>query len=511
MPDFKDTRIRFRKGTESEWSSSNPILASGEPGYDLTNNLLKIGDGETNWSNLTGITGGGGGGGLTQSQVVEIVNSGISGVVDGAPSLLNTLNELANALNDDEEFSTTVLNALADKADSSDIYNAAVEWTANHTLVDGTRYLAGDLVYVGGQIYKAKFDNESLPVTNTTYWMNLGSGYRLNIDGRDIQNIPYPVDSVNGQTGDVELSAGDIDDFNTTVSGLLPVKDIVSGSNISVSSISGIFDISTSGVSLDGHGHTAANISDFNSSVSGLLPVKNITSGSGISVTSVSGIYTVSSIITSVDQAQSLVTTVFNSTGSPIPKFKAVYINGGQGDLPTIALASSNGEGTSSKTYAITYEQIDHMSSGRVIVTGALTGVNTDQFNPTAPAGNVNGTTLWLSTSGNLTITKPSAPYHAVSLGTIVRTHQNAGVVEVKVQNGYELNELHNVKINGVANNDVLVYSSGSQLWESNSKVVFSDNTGITGASGIDNIVKISQAAYDNLSSYDPNTIYFVV
>jgi len=47
--------IQLRKGNSSTWSSQNPILASGEPGYDLTNNILKIGDGITNWNNLTGI------------------------------------------------------------------------------------------------------------------------------------------------------------------------------------------------------------------------------------------------------------------------------------------------------------------------------------------------------------------------------------------------------------------------------------------------------------------------
>lgn len=79
---------------------------------------------------------------------------------------------------------------LNNKANLTDIYNAAVEWTTNHTLVDGTRYLAGDLVYVSGKIYKANFDNESIPVTSALYWTDLGAGYRLNIDGRDIPNIP---------------------------------------------------------------------------------------------------------------------------------------------------------------------------------------------------------------------------------------------------------------------------------------------------------------------------------
>jgi hypothetical protein len=47
--------ITFRKGSESQWSSANPVLASGEPGYDLTNSILKIGDGVSNWASLSGI------------------------------------------------------------------------------------------------------------------------------------------------------------------------------------------------------------------------------------------------------------------------------------------------------------------------------------------------------------------------------------------------------------------------------------------------------------------------
>jgi hypothetical protein len=82
-------------------------------------------------------------------------------------------------------------------------FNAAVPWTANHTLVDGTRYLAGDVVHSGGRIYRAKFDNESLPVTDTVYWQDLGPGNRLNIDGRDIANIPKA--DWNATSGDAEI------------------------------------------------------------------------------------------------------------------------------------------------------------------------------------------------------------------------------------------------------------------------------------------------------------------
>lgn len=44
--------ITIRKGTAAQWSSSNPVLASGEPGYDTTNNIIKIGDGSTAWNSL---------------------------------------------------------------------------------------------------------------------------------------------------------------------------------------------------------------------------------------------------------------------------------------------------------------------------------------------------------------------------------------------------------------------------------------------------------------------------
>jgi hypothetical protein len=47
-----NTKIQLRKGTDSEWNLANPILAVGEPGYDSTNGIIKIGDGITNWNNL---------------------------------------------------------------------------------------------------------------------------------------------------------------------------------------------------------------------------------------------------------------------------------------------------------------------------------------------------------------------------------------------------------------------------------------------------------------------------
>jgi hypothetical protein len=47
-----NSKIQVRKGIASDWNSANPVLASGEPGYDTTNSGLKIGNGSLSWSQL---------------------------------------------------------------------------------------------------------------------------------------------------------------------------------------------------------------------------------------------------------------------------------------------------------------------------------------------------------------------------------------------------------------------------------------------------------------------------
>jgi hypothetical protein len=362
------------------------------------------------------------------------------------------------------DFDTAVSGLLPDT------YDAAVPWTSNHTLIDGTRYLVNDLVYQSGYLYKANYDNESIPVSDPLYWTNVGPGYRLNIDGRDIPNIPYPVTSVNGYSGVVELSTSDLYDFNSSVSGLLPS---VSGSGYAISSFANnIYTISVTGLqpsgnyTIVGHTHASNDITDFSSTVSGLLPVKNIVAGTSVNVSSVSGEYTISVTGVAASSASSLITTCHNLTGSTIPKLSAVYINGGHGNEPTINLAIANSEAGSSKTFGITMEDINFNQSGDVVVVGSLIDVNTNQF------GVVEGTTLYLSpsVSGALTTTKPLAPNHLVSLGKIVRNHNNQGVIQVSVQNGFELGELHNVSTNGSGDNGkFLQYNSASGLWVSSS------------------------------------------
>jgi hypothetical protein len=44
--------IRFRRDTQARWNLVNPVLSSGEPGFETDTGRVKMGDGETAWQDL---------------------------------------------------------------------------------------------------------------------------------------------------------------------------------------------------------------------------------------------------------------------------------------------------------------------------------------------------------------------------------------------------------------------------------------------------------------------------
>ena len=48
----QNKKIQLKRADEQYWNDTNPILETGEPGYNTDKKSFKIGDGETNWSNL---------------------------------------------------------------------------------------------------------------------------------------------------------------------------------------------------------------------------------------------------------------------------------------------------------------------------------------------------------------------------------------------------------------------------------------------------------------------------
>lgn len=154
---------------------------------------------------------------------------------------------------------------------------------------------------------------------------------------------------------------------------------------------------------------------------------------------------------------------VKNTTGSAITKGSAVYVSGSTGDNVLITKAQANSELTSTKTVGLVYADIANDGFGYVVTSGKITGINTS----TAAAGDP----VWLSptTAGGITFgiaNKPVAPNHMVYLGIVVRAHATVGEIEVAVQNGYELDELHNVLIESPADNEVIAWDNATSIWK---------------------------------------------
>lgn len=160
-----------------------------------------------------------------------------------------------------------------------------------------------------------------------------------------------------------------------------------------------------------------------------------------------------------VDSAEKEVLEVRNSSGSSIPKGSVVYINGATGQLPTITLADADTEATSSKTIGLTLDQISNNSNGRIIISGTFTDVDTSAF--------ADGNTLWLSsTAGQMVAnTPPAKPANSVFIGYVAYAHPSNGKIVVVIQNGYEIDELHNVVITSPSQGDVLTYNAVTGIW----------------------------------------------
>jgi hypothetical protein len=143
-----------------------------------------------------------------------------------------------------------------------------------------------------------------------------------------------------------------------------------------------------------------------------------------------------------------------------LSKGQAVYVTGSNGTNMLVGPASNVAESTSSKTFGLTQQALSSNQLGFVVTEGLLAGLNTS----TAQQGDP----VWLGTNGGLIYglaNKPSAPAHLVFIGIVTRVNSNNGEIFVKVQNGFELDELHDVAISNKQNNQVIRYNSTTGQW----------------------------------------------
>ena len=170
---------------------------------------------------------------------------------------------------------------------------------------------------------------------------------------------------------------------------------------------------------------------------------------------------------------------VTNAEATTITKGQPVYAFGGTGDRLTVKLAYNSTDATSAQTVGIVLSSsIASNQKGLIIVNGQLDGLN---IFPTSTWAD--GDAVYLgATAGSVTNVKPVAPNHLVYLGFVTTaSNGSAGRMYVRVQNGYEMQELHNVSAVSPNNNDILKYNTTTSLWETSNALSTKQDT-ITGA-----------------------------
>ncbi len=163
--------------------------------------------------------------------------------------------------------------------------------------------------------------------------------------------------------------------------------------------------------------------------------------------------------LTTLQIGQEQIVMAFNDSGVPLVDGNIVYIKGAQGNRISVGLASNATEGLSSVTIGLVTEPIAVGAEGFITTFGLVRNLNT--------AGLTEGLPIYLGAAvGTYTQIKPIAPAHTVLIGYVIRAHASTGSIFVKVYNGFELDELHDVLITDTQNNQGLFYESATSLWK---------------------------------------------
>jgi len=171
----------------------------------------------------------------------------------------------------------------------------------------------------------------------------------------------------------------------------------------------------------------------------------------------------IDNLISNVNTNSTTKITVKLSEG--VNKGQAVYISEANGTNIIVSKASNNSESTSSKTLGLLETTGVTNAIVNVVTKGFLTGLNTNSATI--------GDAVWLGTNGNLIFglsSKPVAPAHLVYIGVVSRVHTINGEILVSIQNGFEMNEIHDFSdvnyTTPIDTDSLMVKDVSTNLWK---------------------------------------------
>ena len=200
----------------------------------------------------------------------------------------------------------------------------------------------------------------------------------------------------------------------------------------------------------------------------------------------------------------SLFAYVTNDDSVTITKGMPVYAFSGTGDRMTVKRANNSADATSAQTVGLVLStSIAAGQKGLIMMQGLLDGLS---ILPTSTFAD--GDAVYLgATDGSITNVKPYAPNHLVYLGVVTTaSNGSAARMYVRIQNGYELSEIHDVDLisNAPTNNQVLTYESSTDLWKNKTIIQDSITDGVTTIAPSQNAVFDALALKQAALSYTP-------
>jgi hypothetical protein len=197
----------------------------------------------------------------------------------------------------------------------------------------------------------------------------------------------------------------------------------------------------------------------------------------------------------------SLFAYVTNDDSVTLTKGMPVYAFSGTGDRMTVKRANNSTDATSAQTVGLVLStSIAANQKGLIMMQGLLDGLS---ILPTATFAD--GDAVYLgATDGSITNVKPYAPNHLVYLGVVTTaSNGSSGRMYVRVQNGYELSEIHDVDLisNAPTNNQALVYETSTDLWKNKTIIEDSITNGVTTIAPSQNAVFDALALKQNVVS----------
>jgi hypothetical protein len=420
------TTIQHKRGTASQWTTANPVLEAAEFGYETDTGKVKIGDGTSTWSALPYFQAGSGSIGPTgpTGPTGSVGATGPTGAT-GSAGAASTVTGPTGATGSQGPTGPTGATGSASTV----------------TGPTGPTGAAGAASTVTGPTGPTGAAGAASTVTGPT-------GPQGNIGPTGPTGA---ASTVTGPTGAASTVTGP-----TGPTGATGAASTVTGPT----------------------GPTGAA-----STVTGPTGSQGPTGPTGATGPGVAAGGTAGQILSKIDATNYNTEWIDNyatqlkhevKLGEAIAKGQAVYVSSADGTNMIVSKASNATEGLSSKTLGLLETGGSTNAKVKVITEGLLSGLDTS----TATAGDP----VWLGTSGNLIYglaNKPVAPAHLVFIGIVTRVQSNNGEIFVKVQNGFELGEIHDVTLTGRQNGYVLSYNSTSGLYE-----FVSPQSGPTGPTG---------------------------